>query len=449
MKQSNAIKWYGKFIRVKGVSRKKEKGVQENEKIPQKKKIREEQKVTINKKIDAQIFLHKKLFTFHNDEARKIINSFDEIVQDVFPIKSRQQQTLLQEVRRLSHELTDERSERRLSYMNTPVVLSAYVRYFCWWNIIRFTRLFSNCDFSLVDGDSCIDVGSGPLTAVISLWLSHPELRNKKLTWYCMDISQNALSLGEDLYLSIASRTPPTDENAAAHWNIVRVKGAFGTSIKQKAALTICANMVNELYDANSASDEAFAEKFATAILSYASETGAVFVIEPGVPQNAHIISLLRAQFLKSGLVIISPCPHEQKCAMDGYHAKRGGKAKWCNFAFSTENVPLALQKFSTDAGIPKERAVVSFIFAKRNGASKNEQHCTKQKHLALRIASHTIFLPNHQTGFYACSECGLTLVVNSSSVKIASGDSLLVKPLRALKNLSHDKKTNAVVLTI
>ena len=79
-----------------------------------------------------------------------------------------------------------------------------------WWNLVRLTRLFSNIDISkitLKDNDVCIDIGSGPLTIISALWLSRPELRKIKLTWYCLDLSQSSMTLGENIFLSIVAKT--------------------------------------------------------------------------------------------------------------------------------------------------------------------------------------------------------------------------------------------------
>lgn len=386
-------------------------------------------------------------------DAREVLNTFSAVVQGVFPSSSRQQLSLPQDVRRLSHELTDDRTERRVGYMNDPAYLSAYVRYFTWWNLVRLTRLFANLgsrSFPLVDGDYCLDVGSGPLTVVTALWLACPELRSKKLTWYCMDISQNALSLGEDLYLSVAARTPPAEPGAEPHWKIIRVKGALGTDIREKASLITCANMLNELYQNSRYTPEELARKYAAELLSYAAERRTVLIVEPGVPRQARIISLMRDSFIKTDMTITAPCPHAQACAMNGLHARMGGTAKWCNFSFAAEDAPQQLLRLSADAGIPKERAVLSFVLA-TNAAGENvgKQPEAQRVPLTIRIASDPIRLPGHRTGYYACSTLGLTLAIDASGTGFKSGDSITVTPPGAPGTLHIDAKTGAKELSI
>ncbi|UTD02131.1 hypothetical protein HRI97_03150 [Treponema socranskii subsp. buccale] len=415
------------------------------------------------KKNTATILKRRSMFSADAipPDARNVIDEFDKILQSVFPANGRQLASLPKHINALSHALTDERGERRRGYMNAPETLSAYVRYFSWWNIVRFTRLFANFEkdaFALSDGDACLDVGSGPLTAVISLWLSRPELRNKKLTWYCMDISQTSLALGENLYLSIAARVPPSDKNAASHWNIVRVKGALGEPLRQKASLIVCADMLNELRETDTRSDEMRAKQYASSLLSYAAKKCGLLVIEPGVPSAARIISLMRDTLLKKNMTIVSPCPHAGACPMNGYRAHTGSASKWCNFAFSTEDAPPSLLKLSKDAKLPKTRAVVSFLFArnafesgsgKTSNAAVSEASKSVRAEFPIRIVSDAITLPGRASGHYACSPLGLTLAVPASGTLLFSGDFVAVRSLGDSARLPKDEKTGAAVITV
>ncbi len=101
-----------------------------------------------------------------DDKALKILHNFDTVIQSVKPLNSKHLVTLPDTIRELSHQLTDERSSRRIGYMNQAAYLSAYTRYFMWWNLFRLTSLFSGFNhdaFShLQDGSYCLDAGSGP-----------------------------------------------------------------------------------------------------------------------------------------------------------------------------------------------------------------------------------------------------------------------------------------------
>ncbi len=416
------------------------------------------------------------VFASPPEDARRILENFDGIIRTNLPLSSKQLLLLPRNIKELSHCLTDERSKRRLGYMNDNIVLSSYAYYFLWWNLFRLTSVFSALDenvFSFLHDESvCLDIGSGPLSVPLALYLARPELRAVKLTWYCMDTSQNALALGENLLLSCAARLQNTQcaesvEDADAFcWRIVRVKGEIGTPIKQKASFITCANMFNELYWNTSQPLEAEAKKYTARLFSYGAQKPdgksecAFFVAEPGIPRAARFISLLRAAMLRKNMSCVSPCPHENECPMNG---KKGGK--WCHFILNTETAPAALKKLSEKAGLAKERAAISFIFTRPEALSRNPkaEHAEKRETdgnpaaaaktpYRIRICSDPIALPEHKTGLYACASWGLTLVIekNARKKRLASGD-LTEAPLKAadIQNLSIDRKSGAKIVSV
>ena len=429
----------------------KRRGIDKKNKIQQIYEKKSAEKTDFSK-IDAKILENKNMFDFEKlpKDAVNVLENFDQIVQGVRPLNSRQMQNLSKDIRALSHQLTDERETRRAGYMNANQELSAYVRYFSWWNLVRLTRVFSNISsaaFNLKDGDVILDIGSGPLTVISALWLSRTELRNKKLTVYTMDISQSTMAVGEDLYLSIAAKSVPSEENSLPHWNIIRVKGEIGTSLRKKANLITCANMFNELYQKEHDSPEKIADAQIQHLLSYADERCSFFIAEPGMPAAGRFISLMRERFIKNNHPIFAPCPHQGVCPMDGNHSRYGGSAKWCNFSFSTENAPKKLLKLSESAGLPKERAVISFIFAGANQAALKVEK--DDKILFADVVSDPIFLPPHRAGFYSCSQDGMLLLVNGSGKKLKSGDKIKMSMLKSTDILEKDKKSGAVLITI
>ncbi len=437
------------------------------------------------------------LFDIKNlpDDAQKVLRDFDQIAQAAMPANSKQLVALPKIIRELSHQMTDDRGSRRLGYMNEKTFLASYVRYFMWWNLVRLARLFSNLDFNfLSDGDVCLDIGSGPLTLPCALWLARPDLRSKKLVWYVMDISQGALSLGEEIFLSVAAAT------GGEPWKIIRVKGPLGTAVKEKARFVTCANMFNELLQSRGGEPPDFlAKKYSQTLFKYLdfgtenersakiggggpnegraandrsaenfrdakncggpanesrakSERGgpAIFLAEPGTPGAARFVSLMRDAFIRRGLLALAPCPHQQSCPMDGRRAGQGGaNGKWCNFAFDTDDAPKKLLALSAKAGIPKERAVISFVYARvlgqektsgiatetackpKTGESARESFASPRSGGLLRVASDIIRLPPERegqkprVGHYACSEQGLVLALSKGGKRVYSGDLL------------------------
>ena len=402
-----------------------------------------------------------------------ILNSFDEIIQGVHPLNSRQLQTLPEHIRELSHQLTDDRASRRLGYMNDNIQLSSYVRYYTWWNLVRLTRLFANLPNSVFPtADTiCLDLGSGPLTVVTALWLARPELRKLRLTWYCLDVSANSMALGEDIFLSIAAKAKAADESIEP-WKIIRIKGPFGTPIKEKAGFLTCANMFNELDQASDMPPEFQTKKYYEQLSRYTEKDAGILLVEPGVPKAARTLSLLRTRYIKDGRTIAAPCPHAGDCPMSGFKAYTGSKNKWCNFAFSTEDAPARLQKLSVAAKLPKERATLSFMavapcHAELVSAStdtqkqrfRNKFGMTEEFSTTIRITSDKLRLPNYMCGYYGCSQDGLVLVTlpDENNTRLPkppfrpqSGD-LLSVPVKTKRpdSPSRDEKSGALIVKL
>lgn len=396
-----------------------------------------------------------------SEETRKLLDAFPEIIDAVFPLDAKKEQTLSGDIRDLSHELTDERGDRRVGYMNEPAVLSAYIRYYMWWNLIRISRLLVSLPIVLNDGDAVADLGSGPLTVPIALWMTRADLREKRITWYCVDISQGALAAGEELFLSLAART------GNEPWRIVRVKGESGVSLRRRVALVTTANMFNELFWDNPMPLEGQAIHHAGEISSYAERNSSILVIEPGVPRAARFVSLMRDALITLGFKPDSPCPHLLECPFPGLR-----HGKWCHFAFDTADAPAALHKLSLDAGLAKDRAALSFVFAQRKEISQDAETDTSVSesenasstemvsrmaglfpNLKVRITSDPIRLPEYYTGRYGCSELGMVMLTGTFQAadylnKCESG-SLVEVPMPDKKNIERDGKTGAFLIRL
>ncbi len=380
----------------------------------------------------------KSLFSSLDEKSQKVLDSFDEIVQGVQSLSSKQLRILPQNIRQLSHELTDERSSRKSGYMNEAARLSAYTRYFMWWNLVRlvsvFTALPQDAFSSLKEGSFCLDLGSGPLTLPIALYIARPELRSKKLSWYCVDTSQNALTLGENLLLSVVAKL------GGEEWSVIRIKGEMGTKIKQPASLVTCANMFNELFWNTNKPLEELSKKYGTALLGYSTKESLFFIAEPGIPRSARFVSLLRDFFIRKGFSILSPCTHESTCPMDG----RKGQ-KWCHFILDGSVAPKNLQKLSTQAGLTKDRASISFVFS-------SSAQTTDKKSNTIRIVSDSIIIPfgekGKKKGRYACAPWGLTLAMEGKN-QYASGDEIEYNLSKEkIAQLPVDGKTKAKIVT-
>jgi hypothetical protein len=329
------------------------------------------------------------------------------IIEETFPVPGRFRSTLPGDVAELSRLLTSARPEREGGYLSRPNLLSAYLRYFLPWNVFRLFRLFSLVSgddetgsegetgrrpekaagpskspaalfLGLNSGDAVTDLGSGPLTLPVALWLFCPELRKLDLEFRCVDHSASVLEAGKKLFAAMEAA------EGEASWKIRTIHDSVNAPVRgEKAALVTAINIFNEMYQRD---DPAFAAEKAARILDR-SGGGSVLVMEPGIPKSGAFIAALRDALLVRKKKIAAPCTHEGPCPLPGIggQSRRGtgagflrpggrdagsrGKAKWCHFAFDTAEAPAELHRLSAAAGIPKERAVFSFLLAEKTGS--------------------------------------------------------------------------------
>lgn len=354
---------------------------------------------------------------------------------------------------------------------------------------MRLCRLFANLPksaFSFGDEAVALDIGSGPLTVPIALWLARPELRSKKIKWYCLDLSSAALSLGEEIYLSVAAKTiaaaAEKDENNSPKtepWKIIRVRGALGEKIKERVDFITCANAFNEIIQRNEMPTDFLAKKYSDQLDSYfalpsdekpadgGSEENkkqkkqTILLVEPGDPHSARFVSLMRGAFLRRGFTPVAPCTHTQDCPMAGRTGGRalnsaGRNAKWCNFAFSTDSAPKKLLRLSEKAGVPKERASLSFLLFSRgprgsgqiSRSLEDKENDDKSGKIFIRITSDFIRLPElHKSGYYACSKFGLLLAVDENNVQPKNGELLQIRTPDF--DGGRDQKSGALIVRI
>ena len=400
------------------------------------------------------------IFSGLTAQAKNILEHFPALLDQIVPLGAKKKQLLPQHIHTLFHELTDERSSRKTHYLNDPVKLSAYAHYYVWWNLVRLTKLLQNIDIKLDDGDYAADFGSGPLTFICALWIAKPELRKKRLTWYCVDISNKALSFGEELFLAFCAYTGTKNDNGEIPWTVKKVCGAFGTALSEKVSLVTEANMFNEIFWNSPLSLDDQAEKTSRTVMHYLKPNGAVLFIEPGIPLAGEFLSLLRTEFLAAGFSVYAPCPHAGVCCFPNRPPQGGTKTpiafhKWCHFTFETHDSPENLLRLSEASHLGKERASLSFLYGtlSLSALSSGTAEKASVEGIPVRICSDTI-KPNPQTiGRYACSEKGFMLITGhaykESVLNTAVSGTLLVLPEASVKLNQRDKKTHALLVEV
>lgn len=342
-----------------------------------------------------------RLFSPLSPEARRTLEEVPRLIDQVFPVPRRFRPGLPRDVAELSRLLTSSRGERPDSYLGKKGLLSAYLRYFFLWNSYRLCRLLPGLSLNFAAGDAVTDLGSGPLTLAVALWIARPDLRQLPLEFRCLDRNAVVLDAGKRLFYALAGDTP---------WVIKAIHGTLGEPIYgPKARLVSALNVFNERFEeipqADSGALQQAADKSSQLLVSLLAESGSILVLEPGVPWSGHYIAALRSSLLAQGQVPYSPCPHLGICPCPG------GKAKWCHFAFDTEDAPTTLQRLSIAAGLPKERATVSFLLT---GPAKKEQESSQEeaKTFPVRIISDRFPVPQQGYGRYGCSSRGLVLAI-------------------------------------
>jgi hypothetical protein len=394
------------------------------------------------------------------------------IIEETFPVPGRFRSRLPADVAELSRLLTCARGERDGGYLNRPNLLSAYLRYFLPWNVFRLCRLFSftagsSSGFSaglmersilplLDDGDAVTDLGSGPLTLPIALWLAFPELRRVKLEFRCVDKSAAALDAGHKLFKALCAAS-----GVDTAWRIKIIHASMEEPLRGNPAKLVSAiNVFNEVSAGIHISGglERNVQKAAALLERNCNANGSILTMEPGNPQGGAFITALRAALLERGRLPAAPCPHAGHCPYSGGITA----AKWCHFVFDTEDAPSALHKLSAAAGIPKERAALSFLLAgavparplpagQAHGADSAQTKSNANPNLLnIRIVSDAfpVSAGKAGTGRYGCSQKGMVLVTGSrAQLKAAVSGTLLELPFPA--DEPRDPKSGALAVPL
>ncbi len=418
-------------------------------------------------------------------ESLSALAVLEGVLEEAAPLSPKHRAGLRGDIRALWEELTSEREHRSSDYLSTPPALSAYLRYFLPWNLFRLSSIFSNADFCLPDNGVVIDIGSGPLTVPIALWMSRPELREVPLTFYCLDRVERVLEAGKNVFetlcMRVSGRLPP--------WKIEIRKESFGASLPERAHLLTAANVFNEFFWKEKGSLGERALETAHTLMSYLRENGSLFIMEPGDPRSASLISALRAALLAEGAAPLGPCPHSLSCPMPGVFRhllppeetrqvkgdpnvapsrfvlppvampKKRDKFPWCHFGLPTTKAPAWLTALSDEAGLPKEKVTLSFLWAARGSMvrpsvgmpessarpSERERRARAGRGILVRVVSDPFTVQDGSTGQYACSSLGYTMLKRTRGQEPFDSGTLLEITTSPLAR--NDEKSGAIVL--
>ncbi len=371
------------------------------------------------------------------------LQDFPKILHSVQPMQTKHRVLLPKAIEELSTRLTSERSLLQQPYWSAPRFTSAYIWYFLPWNILRLSRLLHGLTLPeptpmpvKKNGPAVprifADLGSGPLSLPIALWLAKPEWRHIPLTVLCTDLSPQPLAVGQKIFEALAGKDSP--------WRIVTkrcpIEGS-GTEIYKTEGipwLITAANVCNELKGRQDQSSEDRLEDMLEKLLHsiQAPDTRLLFV-EPGTRLGGKTIVSLREMAQQYALHPAAPCSHGHECPLDDTRT-------WCHFTFDTQGAPRWLTNLSAESHLRKEALSLSFLLLQQK--EQDEPHALSEREA--RIISAPFRVPGLQ-GYarYACAPQGLTLLDRAEH--LPSGALVRIIPPR--DDSTVDKKSGAFIV--
>lgn len=438
------------------------------------------------------------LFPPLSAETQRILDMLPEALAKVWPLNTAHKRSLPDDVAQLSRLLTTERAGLARPYWSSPASISAYLYYFLPWNLVRLTRLLAS--LPLADpravapqgGEALlVDVGSGPLTLPLALWLARPEWRSAPVRVLAMDTSSQPLELGKTLMEVLGELTGqpvwPVRVARAPLDQVVRQAAPLLSGGRARPWLISAANVLNELrfgkkrsrgasaiededefdsldaegmdIDGNPAAGEADGEKpegcredrldsfleSLSPLFDHADSRGeatagspasvgpSLLFVEPGTRLGGSTIMRLRQLAVDGGLTALAPCTHQADCPL----LRGQGGRTWCHFTFGSEGAPLWLEDLSQASGLGKSGLSLSPLLL----AAMPEAEAQTSGSLPVRVLSAPFWVPGLAgRARYACSGKGILLLENAEC--LASGDELTVS---IAAGAPRDRKSGAL----
>lgn len=438
------------------------------------------------------------LFPPLSAETQRILDMLPEALAKVWPLNTAHKRSLPDDVAQLSRLLTTERAGLARPYWSSPASISAYLYYFLPWNLVRLTRLLAS--LPLADpravapqgGEALlVDVGSGPLTLPLALWLARPEWRSAPVRVLAMDTSSQPLELGKTLMEVLGELTGqpvwPVRVARAPLDQVVRQAAPLLSGGRARPWLVSAANVLNELrfgkkrsrgasaiededefdsldaegmdIDGNPAAGEADGEKpegcredrldsfleSLSPLFDHADSRGeatagspapvgpSLLFVEPGTRLGGSTIMRLRQLAVDGGLTALAPCTHQADCPL----LRGQGGRTWCHFTFGSEGAPLWLEDLSQASGLGKSGLSLSPLLL----AAMPEAEAQTSGSLPVRVLSAPFLVPGMAgRARYACSGKGILLLENAEC--LASGDELTVS---IAAGAPRDRKSGAL----
>lgn len=283
------------------------------------------------------------------------------VIVESTPLSPAHRRDLPQAVRDLSRMLTSERDLADQPYWSSPRLLTAYCRYFLPWNLHRLAWLLPGLRLPLAPKQRApgtspeevviLDLGSGPLTLPLALWVACPEFRRLPLRFICVDVAPHPMNVGRTIFQALAGETL---------WRFELRRGPLEAALgafKGKVRLILAGNVLNELPPPRRGSLQERMEGLARLLASRLEADGRVLSVEPGTRLGGRVIAALRQAALEQGLTPEAPCPHAGPCPMLGPRA-----TGWCHFSMLTTGAPPELLGLTRRAALEKRSLSLSCL---------------------------------------------------------------------------------------
>lgn len=408
------------------------------------------------------------------------LDFFPEILEKVRPLKKAHKEVLPQDIAALSRILTSERGNLSLPYWHKPAFISAYLYYFLPWNLLRLCALLGNLklpdpcgefkveaeinkrthsDAQIKKADPLfpllIDIGSGPLTFILALWLMKPEWRGLPIHCIAVDKSGQPLEIGRKIFYEMANF------HKQKPWKIELCRQSLSqyTLPKNYTAngqlwLASFVNVLNELEIKTKEKKDFPEEDVLAGWFDYfqfikINDASRILFVEPGTRRGGNLIQKIRLWAVENELTPESPCTHSQECPLYKSHntinknqTKRQHSSydnSWCHFTFAVPHGPKWLLDLSKLSGLTKQALSLSFLLLSFENDFKIG-NISSHNPAFVRIISHVFKTGYNENCRYGCAGNKLVLLPNSKNLYSGS----LVK---AQLTKEIDEKSGAVIV--